>query len=344
VVTKTWTRTDGPAARQHLAAEFHEHYRQSGVGRAGAVPVISGADPTTLFIGSAISVLKQHVLTRQIPGRGIALAQPAVRAHNARRLLEPGFRFEWGGTFTNIAVLAPHHDPKALLAASLSFFTDRLQVAPADLRIRATEHDQDLLGLSQSVGAHLVHEIDRQPLRYYRHTIGLPHVTGRNINIALRIRDGFRDVGNFILFKDATDGYEFLEVGFGDTTILRSLHNLPHVLDCFPFPEAPKQESPEQERLRRLREDCAAVAVILWREGLRPSSKNASTKILGKYIRALHDSARRSGADLSEVTQAVSQYELLTHGDVQAAPELTEYMHHKSATLTRTIIDQRGRP
>lgn len=342
MVTNTWARTAGPAARRHIAAEFYEHYGQSGTHRAAAIPVTSGADPTTLFIGSTISALKQYALTRQIPPHGIALAQPAVRTHNARRLLEPGFQFEWGGTFTNIAVLAPHHDPKALLAASLEFFTDRLRIPPADLRIRASQQDKDLLGLSQAVGAHLVHEIDSQPPRCYRHTIGLPNITGRNINIALRTRDGFRDVGNFIVFKDAADGYEFLEVGFGDTTILRSLNNLPHVLDCFPFPEAHQPESPEHARLRRLREDCAAVAILLWREGLRPSSKNASTKILGKYIRALHDSVHRSGTGMADFAQVLCQYELLNHGNIQAAPELAEYLHHNSAALKRTITHQRG--
>lgn len=339
-----WSREKGPVTRAQLVNAFYEHYERLGVRRVAPVPVTSGIDPSTLFVGSSISVLKPYISGRRIPVDGLALAQPAVRVHNARRLLEPGFRFEWGGTFTNIAVLTPYLEPGELLAHSVAFFLDTLGFDADDLRLRVTTADPDLWRLCQDAAGGVVHEADKEKLSYYRHTIGMPGVVGRNINFALRCRGlgGFRDVGNFILFEDSTDGYRFLEVGFGDTTILRAAHDLPHVLDCSPFPPAPADESEPAMLLRRLYEDCGAVVMTLWREGLRPSSKDASTKVLGKYVRALYDAVRRAGMSLEYLQDCLERYEQLSHGEVRAAPDVVAYLRDNRVRLERMIGHVRG--
>ncbi len=251
--------------RNRLNDLFLNHYLQAGAQRGRPVAVSSAVDPSVLFIGSSISVLKPYILEQAIPVGGIALAQPSLRVHNANRLLTPDFNFEWGGFFTNIAVLAPVESVEDLFIETLGFFVETVGFSPDDILLRVSAADEDLERLCLSVGPRIRSEVGRETALYYRHHIGIDGIVGRNFNVALRFRDGFKDVGNFIVFEDTRTKYRFMEVGFGDTTILRSFYSLEHVMDCFAFSDL----GADDVRLMRLWEDIASVSTLLYREGMR---------------------------------------------------------------------------
>jgi hypothetical protein len=311
--------------RDSLAQVFLRHYEGFGFATAAPVPLTSGVDSSVIFVGSSISVLKPLIRRREVPERGVTLAQPALRTHNIKKLLQPGFEFEWGGLFTNIALLAPVGTEVELLRHTLAFFIDSLGFRPDDLRLRVSTADPDLFALCRGPGRPVDVEVDTHPLPYYRHRIGMDGVVGRNFNFALYCpRYGeYRDVGNFIVFEDVEGEYSFLEVGFGDTTILRARYDLEHVLDCFPF--RPQGSLPPAER--RILEDAASVSVALWREGLRPSSRDASSKLLAKYMRALYHVADRNGVSLAALRRVVAEYEAAQYRDpLGVADELVAHL------------------
>ncbi|MGH3866606.1 MAG: hypothetical protein ACRDQ4_10805 [Pseudonocardiaceae bacterium] len=335
-----FTRSEGARVRESIALIFLEHYAEVGCRRAAPVPLTSGVDASVIFVGSAISVLKPLIVQRSIPEQGIALAQPSLRTHNAGSLLRPGFSFEWGGLFTDLALLAPIETMVPLMDHTLSFFLDALGFAPGDLRLRVSTVDADLLQLCRSTGRPIELEIDTHASSYYRHRIGMKDVVGRNFNFALRRprSDEYRDVGNFIVFEDAERDHTFLEVGFGDTTILRAWYNLDHVLDCFPFPSLGIVSLADG----RLLEDTVAVSVALWREGLRPSSRDSSSMLLAKYVRALYHVSDGVGLSLTGLEKVIAHYEGAAYqGSARVAHELVAHLSVNAERIEAAVCRTR---
>lgn len=329
-------RPDAAGARAALAESFVAHYGQSGCAFAEPVALTSGIDPSVVFVGSSISALKEHITGRAVPVNGVGLAQPSLRTHNANMLLRPGFGFEWGGLFTNVSLLACAGGEAELAAHTTAFFLDALGFAPHDVRLRVSSADPDLLALCRDQGRGIELEVDTRQPAYYRHRIGLDGVVGRNFNVALRCAKlgGHRDVGNFIVYHDTTSDYSFLEVGFGDTTILRARYDLAHVLDCFPFPALDGLSTSDQ----RLFEDTASVSVALWREGLRPSSRNAQTKLQAKYLRALFHCVHRNGMPLREAERVIESYEIAEHGgSTGAAEQIIAYLAVNATRIQQAV-------
>lgn len=315
-----------------LAQEFSTYFGGLGCQPAEAVPVTSGVDPSVVLIGSSISVLKPLIREGQL-GTGVQLIQPAIRTKNLPRLLDAEFSFAWGGHFHNMALAAPETRRDELAAASVAFFLDVLDVPQAKLALRVCSKDDDLLGLCEANRRGVTIEVDRFGEGYYRHSIGVPGVVGRNFNIALPSAGGeWADVGNFIIFRDDA-GQEFVELGFGDGTILKYLRSLRHVLDSFPFPSV----ATEDYWGRRVLEDTAIVAVRLWMEGLRPSSRDARTKILAKYLRALYFRATSIGLSPAHLLDVLVEYETRMYGTATTGPEICEYLAGTSRRITALL-------
>ena len=129
-----------------------------------------------------------------------------------------------------------------------------------------------------------------------------------------------------ILFEDSHTGQRFLELGFGDTTITRARFGLSHVLDAFTFPRIAAQNRPAE----RVLQDTSLVCLALCREGLRPSSSDARTKILGKYMRALCASSAAVGMrpGLLGYLNSVEEDEF---GSVLASPGIGAYAGRRAA-------------
>ena len=337
----SFTRADAGQIRSVVHEAFLQHYASFGCARARPAAITSGVDPSVIFVGSAISVLKPVIFERGIPARGIALAQPSVRTHNASRLLESGFDPQYGGLFTNVALVAPIRVATELFAHSIDFLLDIMGFGAGDVRLRVSASDPDLSEMSRQVARGLVVEFDSLPMSSYRHSMGVDGVPGRNVNFALRHaqRDEYRDIGNLIIFEG--ESLAFVEIGFGDTNLMLTRYNLEHVLDCFPFPPLHLQSSRE----RRLFEDVVAVCVALWREGLRPSSRTSSTKILGKYFRALYFLRSHLGITEAAFLDFIRKYEAASYGDMTAAgEEITSFLSakgpHIEAQLRRLVLPE----
>lgn len=319
-----------------LAQTFTSFFGGLGCTTADPVPVSSGIDPSVVLVGASISVLKPQIRDGRL-GAGVQLVQPAVRTKNLPRLLDPEFSFAWGGHFHNMALVAPIERDEELAAAAIDFFLDALEIPVAEVVLRVASRDADLMALCAASHRGAEIEVDRFEERYYRHSIGLPGVVGRNFNVGLRTGDEVADVGNFIVFRDE-EGAEFLELGFGDGTILRHLRSLQHVLDSFPFPTV----RTEDHWGGRVLEDVSIVSVRLWREGLRPSSRDARTKILAKYLRALYFRAGSLGFDLATLVDLLVEYETRMYGGAEAALEICEYLADASGRIMALLARDLG--
>jgi hypothetical protein len=337
----SFARARAGQIRGAVQEAFLQHYASFGCAQARPATITSGVDPSVIFVGSAISVLKPFIFERRIPARGIALAQPSLRTHNASRLLEPGFDPQYGGLFTNVALVAPVQVATELCVHSVNFLLDIMGFGAGDARLRVSASDPDLLTMARQAARGLMVEIDTLPMSSYRHSMGAEGVHGRNINFALRHaqRDEYRDIGNLIIFEGESG--TFVEVGFGDTNLMLTRYNLEHVLDCFPFPPLGLRSARE----RRLFEDVVAISVALWREGLRPSSRTSGTKILGKYFRTLYFLRAHLGIAEAVLLDFIRKYEEASYGDMSLAGEemvsfLSAKGSHIEAQLRRLALPE----
>ena len=128
------TQAEVSEYRTRVRTSFLSHYAAAGSLVAEPVGISSGVDKSVHFVGAAICGFKDIIAGQAIPAGGVAVAQPSFRARNAKRLLEPGFEFEWGGYFVNVAVIAPITLVQRMFDTTIAYFADVL----------GFEHDQIL--------------------------------------------------------------------------------------------------------------------------------------------------------------------------------------------------------
>ena len=317
--------------RRAIVDGFIANYKKYGYQEVQPLPVTSKEDESVIFIGAAVSALKKdYVLPMNIPETGLVLAQDSIRTRNIRNMLNDEVNPKWGSYFTNIDTVRPYEGRDDAVFQALDFFKNTVGLADDELLLRVNTQDEELMRIVALTG-HPTVEYDAHPEKYYRHTIGIEGVYGENFNFAVKNRKSgeFSDVGNFIIFKDkATKEPLFLEVGFGDTAIMQQTCGLPHILDCYPFPNH------EALNTNYKFKDCIITSLAMMREGLEPSSKDEQTKILYKYLRGLHYFANKSGLRIEETSKLVYHSENMIFGDVKAHQKIIDLFKTKEQRIT----------
>lgn len=330
---KRYDRTLGKHYMDAVACLFLEHFQSYGCQKQEPINITSGADQTVHFIGAAISAVKPFIIQKKIPKNGLVIAQPSLRSRNVNKLLQDDFCFEWGACFTNIELVAHYEDLDTICAHTFAFFNDVLNVGKNNMVVRVSTKNMELDSLCRKYARDESIQRDGFPEKYYTHSIGMPQYQGKNFNFALKhsSRDDYKDVGNFIVFSDQQDVPQFIEVGFGDTTILKELYGLDHILDCFPIADIECANKND----RHIIEDTIIASTALVREGLMPSSKSAQSKILYKYIRALQHVSQKNHLGRDVLEPMMRDYEVAMYDeDRGCAKKIFDFIEEK-----KTIIE-----
>ena len=327
--------------RHNLVNSFVTYYKEKGSIEVKPLPIISKEDDSVIFIGAAICALKKdYVKPNHIPEEGLVIAQDSVRTRNSKRLLDETFSPNWGSYFTNIDSLYPYSRKIDAFEDVMEFFHDIVGISPSDLVLRANTNDKELAEIARRASETHHIEFDVHPEKYYRHKIGVNGIKGENFNFAIRHKQTgqYADIGNYIIFKDEkTNEPLFLEVGFGDTTILQLKYGLNNVLDCYPFPKNEYLDNNYKFK------DSMITSLALCREGLEPSSKDEQSKILYKYMRALYYFTEKNNMRSEETARLLYRTEERVFGDVIAQPRISEILGQKEDRIkdlnNQTIID-----
>ena len=329
-MTKAPELSELNAIRHGLSASFLQHYHHAGFKLAEPLPVTSREDKSVIFVGAAISALKNdYILPQKIPAGGLALAQNAVRTRNIKNMLADDFNPKWGSYFTNIDTVCPYVKKEEALELALDFFYNKARIAPEDLLLRVNSQDRELFSLVQKSGHPMV-EIDAHPEKYYRHTVGIDGIYGENFNFAVchKLTGEYGDVGNFIIFRDKNNGAPlFLEVGFGDTVIMQPKYGLKHIMDCYPFMPHPALDNNYKFK------DCIITSQAIMREGLMPSSRDEQSKILYKYLRGIYYFAERADLKTAELAKILHRSEEMIFGNVRAQPAMMRLFADKGRRM-----------
>lgn len=329
MLPETFSLEDANKIRSQLISGYVNHFKSFGFKEESPLPITSNQDESVIFIGAAICGLKKdYIHPRSIPSKGIVIAQNCVRTRNIKRMLDPEFQPNWGSYFTNIDTISPYEKKEEVLKRTLDFFYEVAGIPKENLILRVNSQDRELYSLASSQVQEKQLETDQHPEIYYRHKIGIDEIKGKNFNFAIRHAQSgqYADVGNFIIFEDSS-GKKFLEVGFGDTTILQLKYGLNHIMECYPFPK--NRALNDDNKFK----DCIITSLALMREGLEPSSKNEQSKILYKYLRALHHFMDKKEMRIEDISQVIYNSEKRIFGDINAHPKLLNIFKEKGKRI-----------
>ncbi len=244
------------------------------------VELTSRLDPTTLFVGSTISVFKPSLLRAADRLAPAVLVQEVLRTQNLRcanidaRGISKTSLFLACGLVGPLRLLTPV--ARACQELMQALFDDRLVIT-------VWHRDADLVnlvrGLAHPPGGLRMAVSDETP---FRHAYGQPELTGRNYNYGVRGAHGaVTDVANLIVLQVHGEEVAF-EFGLGASTSLQHQLQLDHAIQAAPIAAHVPLESPLHVKLA----DYLAAAIALRSEGLRPNASSRG-KVLRSYMRAI---------------------------------------------------------
>ncbi|WP_326629285.1 MULTISPECIES: hypothetical protein [unclassified Streptomyces] len=240
--------------RACLVAGYAEQHRR---------PVVSRHDPSVRYTNSTISVLKP-LLSGDVHERAF-LVQPALRLRNLDHVRRTGEMSPFGCSFMSFGALGPSRDAARLTALARDLLVDRLGFAAHDVQLRVLADDRDLLECGIEAGLAVATTV-RSP-EEFRHVFGMPGVTGRNANIALRGARGWTDVANVIVIEEAGRPIG-VELAFGVNMVLVQAMSLAHPVLAGPATAAVLHGVTDLMAL-----DALSSATVLAMEGVRPVAR-----------------------------------------------------------------------
>lgn len=292
--------------RSDVINYFCQDFKRSGFDVHPSVDITSGVDPTVRLIGAPISVLKPYLESARQESIAKYIVQNCVRTHNLRTLFEIAEPQAYGSFFTGLGALTTDKSAESLFNVTSQFLHDRLGVKDDECFISVDSQDEDMLDAAERNGRYRVRPDVEKP-SYYDHTYGMEGVSGRNSSywVANRSTGVYEDIGNVITIEDRS-GPLGVEFAFGDTTLVKQLSGLDHVLDAYGI-EIADNDVPLNIRTRLA--DCAITSIALLSEGLRPGAQSNQTRLLRTYMKGLSLFRRLADVDIPTLEEKLETLE-----------------------------------
>lgn len=292
--------------RSAVIDQFCQHFKQSGYEVEPSVDITSGVDPTVRLIGAPISILKPHLEPSRKENVNAYIVQNCVRTHNLKNIFDIDEPQAYGSFFTGLGALTTDRSAEALFRVTSEFLHDRLEIEENECFISVSSQDEDMLSAANQNGRYQVIPDVEKP-SYYDHTYGMEGVSGRNSSywVANRTTGAYEDIGNVIKIENQ-DGLLGAEFAFGDTTLVKQLSGLDHVLDAYGV-EMVANDIPQTIRNRL--GDCAITSIVLLAEGLRPGAQNNQARLLRTYMKGLSLFRRLAGVDIPDLGEKLETLE-----------------------------------
>ncbi|GAB3671146.1 hypothetical protein [Saccharopolyspora tripterygii] len=323
---------DPATSSTELIDGFRRHFTGFGHVERRRRALVSRHDPSIRFTNSTISVLKADLLDGCT--EDLMLVQPALRLRNLAHWRRTGEVSGFGCYFVALGTLSPPGSLHRIHKSVLTWFTETAGVAESRIVARVSSADDDLLAAAADAAGQ--REIDGCPQHRYRHVFGVEGVRGRNLNLALRTRDGLADICNIICIERDDGTPLAVESAFGVNTVLARVHDLPHVLDASPAAAA----APRPPDLMAL--DALGSALPLLAEGLRPRARGRSGNLhsLLAVLRERLDAIGWGGRDVTSWVRAAAEADHRVRA--RTSPATDDVEERSAAETARQVLDALG--
>lgn len=300
-------REDSHNYMMEMINDYLDFFQKNGYQFHPSVKISSRMDPTVHFIGSHISVLKPYFLNETLPFPGYVMTQPCVRTRNLKKYNDDNFYPNWGSMFHSLGTVAVPQELKNVTELTYLFMQNIWGINQKDIKVRINSIDGDLMSLSNDMFNLSMLEIDANPLKYYRHKLGVDGVWGRNFNFALRdgVTDNFADIGNVIILENK-DKQLGVEIALGTSTIMKLTKGLSHILDCHPLIGF---ENLTNQAIRIQIEDAIITSMALYNDGIEPSNAHITNRLMKKYMDVIKIILPKTGVKKAEFEKILSNYE-----------------------------------
>ncbi len=304
---KSYDRKNGHEYIQSMIDDYLSFYQKKGYEVHLPVAISSKIDSTVHLIGSHISVLKPYFVKGLLPEFGYVMSQPCVRTKNLKCYTDATFFPNWGSMFRSLGTLARPEHLESVTKQAFDLLVNVWQVEPKDIKVCITSVDEDLMDLANKLFPKEMLEVDVKQPNYYRHKLGIEGAWGRNFNFALRDgkSDRFSDIGNVIILENSEKQLG-IEVALGTSTILKLNQGLSHVLDCHPLIGL---ENLQDKSLRVRMEDCIITSMALFNDGLEPSNKHITNRLMKKYMDILKTDVQKANIAPNVFSEILHAYE-----------------------------------
>jgi hypothetical protein len=290
------------------------------------VKIHSGIDSSVHYIGSHISVLKNYLINDDVPEKGVVISQPCVRTQNLKKYSDDVYVSNWGSFFHSLGALVKIDKVEEATAQTFDLLKNEWGICEEDIILRVSERDEDLMNLAKAYVSQKFLEVDTMKPTYYRHKIGLETIFGRNLNIALRDykKDTYSDIGNIIIIEDKNKPVG-VEIALGTSTVLKQVHGLSHVLDCHPLLGT---KIIKQRSTRLKLEDCIITSMHLYHQGLEPSNKHITNRLMKKYMGNIVDVLNKEYFSKKDFLNIIEKYETSEFGINSHTQRFISYLEY----------------
>lgn len=298
---------------QNMIDSFLNYFQDRSCVKHEAAKITSEIDPSVRFIGSHISVLKPYFMNDTIPIGGYVMSQPCVRTRNLKNYENDTFYPNWGSYFPSLGILTKPEQLEKIAKQSYEYIQDQWNIDPHDIKVRISALDTDLMDLANDMFKPQMFEVDTMQPKYYRHKLGIDGVWGRNFNLALRDygKDTFSDIGNVIILEN-NDKQLGIEIALGSSTVLKQIYGLNHVMDCHPVLGLERYITNPNIRVKM--EDTIVTSMALYNDGLEPSNKDNTNRLMKKYLEIMKTCVDKNQLPKEVLRKTLHQYEFLEYG------------------------------
>jgi len=245
--------------------QFTHHFENKAYTHIPGISVLDAksVDPTTVFIGSHISVVKPLMMRDQVPQNGGYLIQDCFRCHNLALMKQEPRPVQHGGYFRCHGLIAPYCKLIELVNDTINFVTTSLGDI-SKLRVQVAEDDVDLIQALNKTLIKPAQIIKFENTNGMRHRYGDDQLSGRDIHLHLQHGSQIIDFG-IIAAIDKCNQPKFVEVALVPGKIVQSRLELSHFFDIF----SPPKLAISEQSLRRIIEDAFISIGFLYSQGLR---------------------------------------------------------------------------
>lgn len=298
----------------NLKLDFEDYYDLLNYKKHDSVAITSRIDPSVVFVGSTISVLKPLLLNEQLDNNGVYLTQRAIRTRNLKRELIPE-KNEWSSYFDATGVLVKYERLGQLVYDTIEFINKKLDIIYCDIMIRISSFDKDLANSLKNIDSNVKIEWDSRPEQYYRHKYGLDYLNiyGRNVNIAIRdfASKEYKDVGNLIVIESPDKKFG-VENAIGLNALIMRKFGIDNSIDASSVVDIyPTKELCDYKFL-----DCLSVVSHLAYENVLETEKRSPEYLYKKYLKSLKYWANKKNIDNQELIDLIRNYLILEYQNV----------------------------
>ena len=134
-----------------------------------------------------------------------------------------------------------------------------------------------------------------------------------------------------------------IEIALGSSTVLKQIYGLSHVMDCHPVLGLDYYITNPNIRVKM--EDTIVTSMALYNDGLEPSNRDNTNRLMKKYLEIMRDCTEKTNLPKAALRKTLHQYEFLEYGsnDGIYTQKIMNFIYPQNQNTKTTEIKQENK-